>query len=321
MREIAIGTRGSALALWQAHWVAECIEKTFPDQKTKIVIIKTKGDIIKDVALSRLGGRGAFTKELDEALLDGRVDICVHSMKDVPSELPEGTYIAAMLRRASALDAYIGYRHVPFIDLPKGARVGTGSLRRRAQLLALRPDLELVEVRGNINTRIKKVESGELDAMILAEAGLARMGWQDRITSVLEPDVMLPAVGQGAVGIQARSDDKEVLDVLSAINDAKTFMQVSAEREIMIRLDGGCQVPLAVHARDIDMQRVLVEAMVSSLDGSRMIKARYEGVSGDILHVARKVLDQLIEQGAQDILEEARNTFAEQEEPVEVLYD
>src|SRR5208283_4712837 len=253
--KIIIGTRGSALALWQAEWVKASLEKLSDGVEIELNKIRTTGDKILDVPLSQVGGKGLFVKEIEEALLEGRADIAVHSMKDVPTEFPPGLHLAVICEREDPRDAFISairdgqFRTSNFNGLSRGARIGTSSLRRSSQLLNKRPDLKIEQLRGNLNTRLKKLDEGLFDAIILAVAGVKRLGWQDRITEILMPEISLPAIGQGAVGIESRIDDKIINSLISRLNHPETAVCVRAERALLKRLEGGCQVPIAAHAR------------------------------------------------------------------------
>lgn len=303
--EFVIGTRGSALALQQANYIASLVKGVRPHLEVRIEIIKTTGDKIRDVALSKVGGKGLFTKELEVALLEEQIDCCVHSMKDVPTVLPDGLELACMPLREDARDALIvkGHQARSIAELPSGARVGTGSLRRQAQLRALRGDLEIVELRGNLDTRLKRVEDGSLDAAILACAGINRMGWKERISAQLSLQEMLPAVGQGAIGVEIKSGDLFTASIVEQFNHQQTFRCISAERTIMRALDGGCQLPLGAFARILpgDTQ-MRIDACVCSLDGSRQVRA---GIAGDQRkgeELALQLVDDLRSQGADEIL-------------------
>lgn len=319
-KTIRIGTRGSALALWQAEHVRDELmgyaASAALDIAVDIEVIHTKGDKILDVALSKIGDKGLFTKELERALLAGEVDCCVHSMKDMPTQFPNGLEISCMLTREDPRDGFVHPLGIHFEDLPMGARVGSSSLRRRAQLLALRPDLDLADIRGNVQTRLSRTESGEFDATLLAVAGMKRMEMDAHITEIFEPDVLCPAVGQGAIGVEIRSADDEMRELLAHINDEMTFADVSAERTILCELEGGCQVPLGAHVwrkgawmstRDFSSESDELIAFVASLDGSRLIRAsRPIDDSSDLQVCAHEVLADLRAQGAEEILEEIR---------------
>jgi hydroxymethylbilane synthase len=247
-KRIRIGTRASQLALWQANWIKECLIRQHPDLDVQIEKIKTTGDKILDVSLAKIGGKGLFVKEIENALLDNSVDIAVHSMKDVPTELPESLGIVAVSKREDPRDALLSRDEIRIEDLPVGATIGTSSLRRQAQLLNRKPDFSIQPLRGNINTRLRKLKEGQYDAIILAYAGVKRLGWEGEVTEIIDPEVMLPAIGQGALGIEARLDDDRTLDRISFLNDPETSVCVLAERSFLHRLEGGCQVPIAAYA-------------------------------------------------------------------------
>lgn len=303
---IRIGTRGSKLALWQAHTVAELLRAAVPENTYEIEIIHTKGDKILDVALSKIGDKGLFTKELEAALLSGEVDLCVHSCKDMPTALPEGLTLAGFPQRASALDCIVGKETGVTLDtIPAGARVATGSLRRQAQLRHLRPDLEICEIRGNVDTRIGKVVSGEFDFAILAEAGIRRLELDEHISSVVPANVLIPAVGQGCMAIEIREGDVRVAQLCAAITAEDARCAVEAERYVLAALEGGCQVPMGAHAR-VEGERFAMDAFVSSLDGANFLRASAEGRTADSLTLAQSIVDDLLAQGAEVILEELR---------------
>jgi hydroxymethylbilane synthase len=300
---IKIGTRGSKLALTQSNMIREMILKQHPDTHVELVIIKTKGDKIIDSPLSKIGGKGLFVKEIEEALIDKGVDIAVHSIKDVPDELPDTLCIPIYPERENPADAFLSIKYKRLLDLPSGAKVGTGSLRRSSQLLSKRADLTIVPIRGNVDTRIKRLESGELDAIILAAAGLNRLGLSSKITELLSPPEYIPAVGQGALGIEVRTDDSDVKDLLGFLNHNETALAVRAERAFLHRLDGGCQVPLGAYA-SIDKGRINIHGMVSDLTGSRIIK---DTLTGSIEHpeqTGKTLAEQLLDMGADKILAE-----------------
>ena len=295
-----IGTRGSKLALWQARHVADALKSAYPELEAEICVIRTTGDKAFDAPLSKIGGKGLFTKELEAALAEGRVDCCVHSMKDVPTDLPEGLAIAATLARADARDCLVASAGATLATLAAGARVGTGSLRRRAQLRSIRPDLEYCELRGNIDTRIGKVECGELDAAVLAVAGIERMGWTGHIAEYIDPLVLVPAPAQGAIGIEVRDDDERTRAYCDALNDCETFACVSAERHVMRMLEGGCQVPIGAWAR-FEEGEIVLDALVCSAHASHVLRAH---ASGD--DAAQRAVDELLSQGAKKILAKMR---------------
>jgi len=273
---LKIGTRGSQLALTQSEWVKARVEAMFPHVCVELVRIKTTGDKILDSPLSKIGGKGLFVKEIEDALLDGRVDLAVHSMKDVPAELPDNLFLAVFPEREDARDALISGDGLDLDHLPAHARLGTSSLRRGAQLLHLRPDLELVSLRGNVDTRLRKVETGELHAVVLAAAGLNRLGLAGRITQIIPPERLLPAVGQGALGLEARQDDTETIRMLGFLNHPATEMAVRAERAFLKELEGGCQVPIAGFAQ-WEGDRLRFRGMVAEVSGSPIYKAETGG--------------------------------------------
>lgn len=300
---IRIGTRGSQLALWQANWVQKAIAQQRPDLDIELMIIKTTGDKILDVPLAKVGGKGLFVKEIEEALIDGRIDLAVHSMKDMPAQLPPGLSIGAVPARENPMDALIVEDASSFENLPKGACVGTSSLRRSAQLLHLRPDLSIEPLRGNLDTRLKKLSTTHLDAIVLAAAGLKRLGLADRISETLEPHIMLPAVGQGALCIESRIDDEKTASILSSLDDADTHTAVTAERAFLSRLEGGCQVPIAGHAVIGKDNRLTMTGLVAELDGSRMIREEVIGPCDQAEKMGRELAELLLSKGAASILE------------------
>ncbi|HLG21933.1 MAG TPA: hydroxymethylbilane synthase [Candidatus Manganitrophaceae bacterium] len=298
---LKIGSRGSRLALWQAEWVQAELQKK--GIRAEINKIKTTGDKILDVPLAKVGGKGLFVKEIEEALLRREIDLAVHSMKDVPSEIPAPLHLAAVPRREEPRDALVSRRGVRFADLPDGATIGTSSLRRQCQLRAVRPDLRFVSLRGNLDTRLRKLEEGEFDAIILAAAGLRRMGWSDRITEILPPEISLPAVGQGALGIECRRDDHEVNAQIAFLNDPESACCIAAERAFLIRLEGGCQAPIAGYATK-EGERLTMEGLVASLDGKRVIRERKIGRASEGAALGVKVAETVLAKGADAILKE-----------------
>ena len=274
--KLTIGTRQSLLALWQSNHIAALLRKEYPEWEGVMKKIVTKGDRILDVPLAQIGGKGLFTKEIEEELLDGTVDLAVHSLKDMPTVLPEGLCLTAITERANVGDAFVSNKYDSFEELPLGAVVGTSSLRRKAQLLAKRPDLAIRDLRGNVDTRLRKLDEGLYDAIILAAAGLERLGHGDRISSLIPADVCLPAVGQGALAIEARTADKEVRDMLSFLNDLNTKQATDAERAFLGLLEGGCQVPIGVHA-DVEGENIRIEAIIAALDGSTILRDTING--------------------------------------------
>ena len=303
-KKLVIGTRGSKLALWQAEFVKSLLEESV-GAEVEIKIIHTTGDKILDVPLAKVGGKGLFTKELEVELLNGTVDLCVHSMKDVPTELPAGCILAGMPKRVDPRDVIVAHNGEDLTTLPQGAKVGTSSLRRISQVRALRPDVEIIDVRGNLDTRMRKAETGEVSIVILAAAGIKRLGWSDRISSFIPTEQMVSAVGQGAIGIEIREDDDFMIEVCKKISDAETLTCVSAERVVMNRLDGGCQVPIGAYAR-IEDGRLIIDAMVGSVDGSEIVRARAEGPIEDPIALGEEVTELLRERGAIKILNAIR---------------
>jgi hydroxymethylbilane synthase len=303
--KLVIGTRGSKLALWQSNYIKGRLEE-ITGLPVELMIIKTTGDKILDVPLAKVGGKGLFTKEIEVELLAGTVDLAVHSMKDVPTELPEGCVICANPERVDPRDVIVaGSAGYDLETLPEGGTLGTSSLRRRSQVKAIRPDLTIVDVRGNLDTRMRKAEDGEVDAVILAAAGITRMGWADRITHYIDPDVMTPAVGQGAIGIEIRDDDPFMADVCSRINHDETFTCVRAERVVMRMLEGGCQVPIGAYARLVG-DKLVMDGMVATIDGETVLRHRLEGSPDEPEMLGAAMTDRLLDMGAAQILEAIR---------------
>ncbi|MBE0416706.1 MAG: hydroxymethylbilane synthase [Coriobacteriia bacterium] len=302
--KLTIGTRGSKLALWQSNHIKGRLEE-ITGLPVELKIIKTTGDKILDVPLAKVGGKGLFTKEIEVELLAGTVDLAVHSMKDVPTELPGGCIIAATPERVDPRDVIVSGDDYDLETLPQGARLGTSSLRRRSQVLALRPDLEIVDVRGNLDTRMRKAEEGEVDAVILASAGITRMGWADRITHFIEPAQMVSAVGQGAIGVEVRNDDPFMADVCAQLCHDETFTCVTAERVVMRQLEGGCQVPIGAYAR-IESDVLVMDAIVGSVDGETILRHRVEGSPKEPAMLGMRMVDALLGMGASAILEQIR---------------
>ncbi len=300
--KLHIGTRGSQLALWQARWVQKAIEKQWPEITTELTIIKTTGDKITDVPLAKVGGKALFVKEIEEALLDGRIDLAVHSMKDMPAELPHGLCIGAVPERENPLDALLSRDNIPLVQLPPGARVGTSSLRRASQLLHQRPDLTIEPLRGNLDTRVKKLTGGTLDAIVLAAAGLKRLELDHLISAVLPREVMLPAVGQGALCIESRTNDAPTSEVVTSLDHAATHFAVMAERAFLQRLQGGCQVPIAGYAT-LEKEQLELTGLVAELDGSRLIKATVSGPFEKAQSLGKNLAETLLARGADAILE------------------
>ena len=298
---IRIATRESPLALWQANFVKSRLEALHPGLQVDLVGMTTEGDRILGVPLAKIGGKGLFIKELEQAMMDGRADIAVHSMKDVPMQLPDGFAIAAICEREDPRDAFVSNTIACLSDLPEGARVGTSSLRRQCQLRGWRMDLDIRDLRGNVNTRLAKLDRGDFDAIILAAAGLIRLGMGDRIRESIDPLQCLPAVGQGAVGIEVRDGDAAIRELLAPLHHEATALCVRAERAMNRRLEGGCQVPIAGHARLHDGM-LTVHALVGSVDGSRQIEETRTGPASDPEALGLAVAERLLADGAADIL-------------------
>ena len=298
--KLTIGTRGSALALWQARHVAAHIEKAHPGIKVDLMTIKTRGDKILDAPLAQIGGKGLFTKEIEDALLERKVDLAVHSLKDLPTELPAGLHVSAIMKREDPRDVFISRDGRKLEELEPAARIGTSSLRRKAFILSCFPELEVVSIRGNVDTRLKKIETENLAGIMLAAAGIVRMGLSDRITSYMDLDVILPAIGQGALAIETRIDDSSTDGVLAALNDPETAACVAIERAFLQRMGGGCQVPMAAHCV-VEGNRVRVQAAVVHPDGNPTVRDTYVGPGGDT-RIGIRLADALIEHGAAEIL-------------------
>ncbi len=300
---IRIGTRGSMLALRQSGMMKEALERLWPGLSVELQVIKTTGDKITDVPLAKVGGKGLFVKEIEDALLDGSVDIAIHSMKDVPAVLPDGLEIGAVPEREDPRDVLIIRDGKNMDDLPSGAVIGTSSLRRAAQILKTRPDFEVRTLRGNLETRLRKLQEGQYDAIILAAAGIRRMGWQDRITMFLDPGDFIPAIGQGALGIEARSDDERVRRILEPLNHPLSAVAVRAERSLLKELEGGCQVPIGGHAR-VTGNSIELHGLVASLDGREVFRAQGTGSLEEAVELGARVAAELLGSGAKRILDE-----------------
>jgi len=297
-----LGTRGSALALTQSGWVADRIRERHPGVAVELVTIRTKGDIMQDVSLAAIGGKGLFIKEIEEALLRGDVDLAVHSMKDVPAELPEELEIAVTPLREDPRDVLISRGDRKLEEMPHGARIGTGSLRRAFQLRNRMPDLEIVPMRGNLDTRIRKLETEGLDGVILAAAGIRRMGWASRVSQFIPVELMLPAVGQGVIGIETRRDDALCREAVAFLNDPVTFCEVGAERGFLKRLGGGCQLPIAAFAKK-NGGEITVEGLVGSLDGRTMISHRVTGPATAFAELGENLAEHILERGGRALLD------------------
>jgi hydroxymethylbilane synthase len=337
---IVIGTRGSKLALWQAEWIKSELQKLYPGLEVELNKIKTTGDKILDVPLAKVGGKGLFVKEIEEALFKNEADIAVHSMKDVPTDFPEGLHLPVITKREDPRDAFITTVRLPltkggirggiksFRDLPHGATIGTSSLRRSCQLLNIRPDLKIEQLRGNLDTRLRKLDEGQFDAIILAAAGVKRLGLSEKITEMLPPEVSLPAVGQGAVGIECRTDDEPINNLIKPLNHNGTSVCVKAERTFLRRLEGGCQVPIAGYARVVDSNELrvtsnksgnrasinsslvtrhsllIMDGLVGSISGDRIIRCHIEGNPEDAESLGIKLAEDILARGGKEILDE-----------------
>ncbi|HMK66857.1 MAG TPA: hydroxymethylbilane synthase [Thermodesulfobacteriota bacterium] len=300
---IKIGTRGSPLALRQANWVKETLMARNPHFAIELVIIKTTGDKILDSPLSAIGGKGLFVKEIEEALLDKRIDLAVHSMKDMPGDLPDGLMIGAVPLREDPRDVFISRGGLTLPEVPRGGKIGTSSLRRKAQLLFQRPDLEIIPLRGNLDTRIRKIETENLAGIILAAAGIHRLGLEDRISHYLDIQVSLPAVGQGALALEIREEDTRLKKLLEPINHPPTFLNTQAERAFLNRLQGGCQVPIAGHAYIRDEQ-IILEGLIAALDGQRLLKNKIQGPLTDPANLGISLAEKLLSAGGKEILDQ-----------------
>ena len=300
---VRIATRKSALALWQAEFVKAQLEHFHADVRVELVPMSTQGDIILDTPLAKIGGKGLFVKELEQAMLDGRADIAVHSMKDVPVEFPEGLAMHTICEREDPRDAFVSNNFANLSELPKGAVVGTSSLRRQCQIRALRPDLVIKDLRGNVNTRLAKLDDGQYDAIILAAAGLLRLKMDERIADYIEPEVSLPANGQGAVGIECRIDDEVTKALLAPLEHTQTRIRVNAERAMNRHLEGGCQVPIGAYAL-VDGEQVHLRGLVGAVDGSEILHDEVTGHINDAEAIGVQLAKKLLAQGADKILAE-----------------
>ncbi len=338
INKISIGTRGSKLALWQAEWIKSEIKRLYPDLEIELNKIKTTGDKILDVPLAKVGGKGLFVKEIEEALLRHEADIAVHSMKDVPTEFPDGLHLAVICKREDPRDAFISqiqnskFKIQKFNDVPQGAKIGTSSLRRSCQLLNIRPDLKIDQLRGNLDTRLRKLNEGKYDAIILATAGIKRLGWADRITEILTPEISLPAIGQGAIGVECRIDDDFISNLIVPLNHPETSICIKAERAFLKRLEGGCQVPVAAYARieqrakntappthpspsmgegkgggenlDFESHVLKMDGLAGSITGDRIIKGHIEGSPKHAESLGITLAEDILSRGAREILKE-----------------
>jgi hydroxymethylbilane synthase len=303
-RELRIGTRGSPLALWQANWIRERLFQAYPHLRISLIRIKTKGDKLIDVNLATVGGKGLFVKEIEEGLLEERIDLAVHSMKDVPVQLPEGLHIRSITRREDPRDVLISRGHLTLEELPSGATIGTSSLRRKAQLLSYRPDFHIIPLRGNVDTRVRKLDTMSLDAIVLAAAGVKRMKLEGKISQFISPEVCLPAIGQGALGIETRIADDEVNQYLSITDHEATRVSLMAERAFLRRLQGGCQVPIGAWGGVSDQGRLTLKGFVGDLDGRKSIKGGIEGEMRKAQELGTTLAENLLARGADEILRE-----------------
>jgi hydroxymethylbilane synthase len=294
---LTVGSRGSQLALWQARWIQTRLE--IFGLECRLEIIRTTGDKITGVPLSKIGTKGLFTKEIEEALLDGTIDLAVHSLKDMPTDLPEGLMLAAIPEREDPRDALVGAQ---LSELAQGARVGTSSLRRAAQLRSIRPDLEIENIRGNVDTRLRKLDEKQYDAIVLASAGLRRLGWDYRITELLDPAVMCPAVGQGALAVETRDDGGQAQEICKRLDHLESRIAVTAERAVLAALGGGCQVPIGAYAT-VEHDRIQLQAVIVSPDGKEVIGLKASGAAADAAAIGRALGNQLLAEGGRQILE------------------
>jgi hydroxymethylbilane synthase len=304
VRHLRIGTRGSLLAKWQAEYVRKRLFSA-AGVEAEIIVIKTSGDKFANTPLTQIGGKGIFVKELEDALMEESIDVAVHSVKDIPTEIPSRLSFPAVFRREDVRDCLISASGATLANLRQGARIGTGSLRRQSQLRHIRPDLDVRDLRGNVDTRLRKAQSGEYDAILLAKAGLDRLGWSDRITETFDPEVFLPAVGQGAIAAECRLSDSEAAEVLGTLDDAETRTAIIAERALLSALQGGCQVPLGAWART-ERGEFILEACVCSVDGAQYVRQRATAPPEQAAALGEHVARLLLESGAQSILEGVR---------------
>lgn len=302
---LVIGSRGSQLALWQTNHIKSSLEALHPKLSIRVEIIKTLGDKILDSPLSKIGDKGLFTKEIEYALIEKRIDLAVHSLKDIPTELPDGLIIGAILKREDVRDVFIANkrRGKRFSELPSNAVIATGSLRRKCQLLRHRPDFTIVDIRGNLNTRMQKLDESDWEGMILAKAGVTRLGWEASITDILPTDLMLPAVGQGALAIELRADDSQIQELVDPLHHEPTAHAVMCERALLRRLEGGCQVPIGAFGR-IENSQLTLDAMIGSLNGKRMVRGSIKGLPHHAESLGTTLAEQLLDRGGKEILDE-----------------
>lgn len=302
-KKIVIGTRSSKLALWQAEYIADCLRKQYEGLEVELEHIMTRGDKILDVPLAKIGGKGLFTKELEVAMIENRIDLAVHSLKDMPTVLPEGLALTTITKRLDCGDALVSPKYQTLENLPKGAKVGTSSLRRKAQLLNIRPDLDIHNLRGNVNTRLRKLEEENFDAIVLAVAGLKRLGFGDKITQIIPRKYCLPAVGQGALAIETRADDEELKNMLSFLYDDKTADATIAERAFLAQVEGGCQVPVGVYGEVDEDNTLTVEAVIGSLDGKTIIRDKVTGKRENASELGETLAKKILASGGLEIMQ------------------
>lgn len=304
-KTIIVGARGSALSTWQATWVCRTLKEKAPQFDYEFQAIKTKGDKILDSPLAKIGDKGLFVREIEQALYDGSIHLAVHSLKDLPTEMPDGLILAAVGKREDYRDVLVSNDGIRFADLPAGARIGTSSLRRTAQILHHRPDLKILDIRGNLDTRLKKAKDGEYDAIVLAAAGIRRMERAEEITEYFEPEFIIPAVSQGCIGIESREDDEEIRGLVNLINDRASELAARAERAYMRVLEGGCQVPIGALA-EVQGNNINIRGMVASLDGSRLLKDVVSAEAAEPEKAGAELAEKLKAQGAVELLAEIR---------------
>lgn len=302
-KKIVIGTRSSKLALWQAEYIADCLRKQYEGLEVELEHIMTRGDKILDVPLAKIGGKGLFTKELEVAMIENRIDLAVHSLKDMPTVLPEGLALTTITKRLDCGDALVSPKYQTLENLPKGAKVGTSSLRRKAQLLNIRPDLDIHNLRGNVNTRLRKLEEENFDAIVLAVAGLKRLGFGDKITQIIPRKYCLPAVGQGALAIETRADDEEIKNMISFLYDDKTADATIAERAFLAQVEGGCQVPVGVYGEVNEDNTLTVEAVIGSLDGKTIIRDKVTGKRENASELGETLAKKILASGGLEIMQ------------------
>lgn len=305
---IIIGTRGSALALWQTQWVTAALQKLYPKLVITQTVIKTTGDKILDSPLSKIGDKGLFTKELEKAMLDGKIDLAVHSLKDVPTVIPDGLMLGAIAERDDVRDVFVSHPKKKYSNLdavPAGGTIATGSLRRKCQLLAYRPDLNIADIRGNLQTRKEKLDASDWDGMLLAKAGVIRLGWDSLIAQIIDTTIMLPAVGQGALAIEIRKNDQAVAEMIEPLNHHETRLATLSERSLLRHLEGGCQIPIGAYARVVNGNLIL-DAVVGSLDGKTIIRNSISGNTSDAEALGIQLAKELIGKGADKILDAIR---------------